>query len=112
MFKANVAVEDQDEIVHDSSCILAHSQGTFCRVVDFRINTTAPAVDLCRVHLKTGKTTLHIKWNHMLVSCSTNLKHTNAHDSYSYLLRRTAVKLLLRHNTENLTLWNHIFELH
>ena len=60
MFAADVAVEDQNEIAQDSSCMLAHSQGTFSRVVDFRINTTAPAVGLSRVPQKTTKTTLHI----------------------------------------------------
>ena len=47
--------------------MLAHSQGTFCRVVHFGINTTAPAVGLSRVPPKTKKTTLRIIWYHMLV---------------------------------------------
>ena len=58
MFTADVAVEDQDEIA-----MLAHSQGTFRKVVDFRIDTTtAPAVGLSRVPPKTTKSTctLHI----------------------------------------------------
>ena len=33
MFTADVAVDDHNEIAQDSSCMLAHSQGTFCRVV-------------------------------------------------------------------------------
>ena len=46
--------------------MLAHSQGTFCRVMHFRINTAAPAVRMSRVPHKTTKTTLRIKW-YMLV---------------------------------------------
>ena len=72
MFTADVAVEDDDEIAQDSSCMLAHSQGTFRRVVDFRISTTAPAVDLNRVPHKTSQTPLHIMWYHVLVSCCTS----------------------------------------
>ena len=51
MFTADVAVEDYDEIVQDSSCMLARSQGMLCRVVDVWIDTTrtAPAVGLTRV---------------------------------------------------------------
>ena len=40
--------------------MLAHSQGTFCTVVDFGINTTAPAIGLSRVHQKTIQATLHV----------------------------------------------------
>ena len=47
--------------------MLAHSQGTFCRVVPFGINTTAPAVGLSGVPQKTTRTTLRIVWYHMLV---------------------------------------------
>ena len=56
MFTADVAVEadvavdvNHTEIAQDSSCMLAHSQGKFCAVVDFRIDTTAPAVGLSRM---------------------------------------------------------------
>ena len=77
MLTADVAVKDQDEIAQVSSCMLAHSHGTFCRVVDFRINTTAPAVGLSRVPQKTTKTTLRIEWYHTLVSCCTNPKKAN-----------------------------------
>ena len=89
MLTANVAVEDQDEIAQDSSCMLAHSQGTFCRAVDFRIKTTAPAVGLSRVPQTTTKTTLHIIWCHMLVLAARTRKKKNKkkkHDSYSHLL--------------------------
>ena len=53
--------------------MLAHSQLTFCRVVQFGINTTAPAVGLSRVPQKTTKTTRHtvphnniipVRWQH------------------------------------------------
>ena len=74
MFMADVVVEDQDEIAQDSSCTLTHSQGTFRTAMDFRIDTIAPAVGLSRVPPKTTKTTLHITWYHMLVSCCTNMK--------------------------------------
>ena len=46
MFTADVAVQDQDEIAQDSSGMLAHSQGTFCRVVLFRIDTDYDVVTL------------------------------------------------------------------
>ena len=49
MFTADVAVDGHNEIAQDLSCMLEHSKGTFCRVVDFRIITTAPAVGLSRV---------------------------------------------------------------
>ena len=52
MFTADVTVDDHNKIAQDSSCTLAHSQGTFCRVVDFRIGTTASAVGLSRVPQK------------------------------------------------------------
>ena len=75
MFTADVAVEDQDEIAQHSSCMLAHGQGTFCRVVDFRVDTTASAVGMSRVPLKTTKTVLRIIWYHMLVSCCASPKN-------------------------------------
>ena len=60
MFTADVAVNDRDKIAQDSSCMLAHSQGTFCRVMDFRKDNTAPAVGLSKVpkkrHLSTNVT--------------------------------------------------------
>ena len=59
-FTADVAVDDHNEIAQDSSCMLVHSQGTFCTGVDVRINTTAPAVGLSEVPQKTTKTTLLI----------------------------------------------------
>ena len=74
LFTADVAVEDQHEIVQDSSCMLSHSQGTFCRVVDFWINTTAPAVDQVECPIKKTKTTLHFIWYHRLASRCTNPK--------------------------------------
>ena len=88
MFTADVAVEDQDEVAQDSSCMLAHSQGTFCSVVHFGINTTAPAVGLSRVPQKTTKATLRIIWYHiMLVSwLHEPEKQKKSHDSYSYVL--------------------------
>ena len=67
--------------------MLAHSQGTFCRVVHFGINTTAPAVGLSRVPQKTTKTTLRIIWYHMLVCwLHEPEKQKNCHDSYLYVL--------------------------
>ena len=85
MFTAYVAVEDQDEIAQDSSCMLAHSQGKFCRVVHFRINTTAPAVGLSRVPQKRQKPR-YISYGsyHMLVSCCTNPTTTRT-VSYTHL---------------------------
>ena len=35
MFTADVAVDDHNEIAQDSSCTIAHSQGTFYRVAYF-----------------------------------------------------------------------------
>ena len=73
MFTADVAVADHDEIAQDSSCMLAHSQGTFW-VVDFRINTcTAPAVGLSRVPQENDNNYVNI-WYHVLVSCGTKPK--------------------------------------
>ena len=59
MFTADVAVEDQDEIPQDSSCMHAYSQRTLCRVVCFWIDVTAPAVGLSSVPPKTTKSTQH-----------------------------------------------------
>ena len=53
--------------------MLAHSQGTFCRVVHFRISTTAPAVTLSRVPQKTTKNTTPIAWYHMLEKTTQNI---------------------------------------
>ena len=86
MFTADVVVDDHNEIAQDSSCMVAHSQGTFCRVVDFRINTTAPAVGLSRVPQKTTKLRYVSYGTVMLVSCCTNpKKQKDHHDSYSYV---------------------------
>ena len=54
MFTTDVAVEDQDEIAQDSSCMLAHSQGTFGRVVDFWIDTTSTAPTKTALHIIYG----------------------------------------------------------
>ena len=64
---AIVAVEDGHEIAQDSSCMLAHSQGTSFRVVDVRNGTTAPAVGMCRAP-KIRQTHVTILWYHVLVS--------------------------------------------
>ena len=77
--------------------MLAHSQGKFCRVLDFGIDTTVPAVGLSRVPQKMTKATLHIIWCHMLVSCCTN----PIQKRFVLVPARTAVKLLLRYSTEN-----------
>ena len=92
MFAADVAVEDQDEIAQDSSCMLGHSQGTFCRVAGFRIDTTAPAVGLSRVPQKTTKTTLHTIWYRicLFLAARTRKKNKKNNDSYSYLLVQQA----------------------
>ena len=58
---ADVAVEDQDEIAQDFSCMRAHSQGTFSTGVDFGIDTTAPTIGLSRVPQKNDKN--HVKYN-------------------------------------------------
>ena len=110
MFTADVALEGQDEIAQDSSSTLAHSQGTFCRVVDFRINTSAPAVGLSFVPPKTTKTAVHIIWYHMQVSCCTNPKKKQKiyHDPYSYLLvQQLNYYLDVRKEKSNPTHWNH-----
>ena len=88
MFTVDVAVVDHDEIAWSSSCILAHSQGTFNWVVHIGINTRAPAVGLSRVPQKTTKTTLLIIWYHMLVSWLHEPENTKKvqYDSYSYVL--------------------------
>ena len=67
-------MEDQDEVAQDFSCMLAHNQVTFRRVVDFGIDTTAPTIGLSRVPKKTTKKTLRVIWYHMLVPCCTNPK--------------------------------------
>ena len=67
--------------------MLAHSQGTFCRVVHFGINTAAPAVGLSRVpqkrqklrYVSYGKTCLFL-------GCTNPKKKKKKHDSYSYVL--------------------------
>ena len=88
MFTADVAVEDHYEIAQDSSCMLAHSPGTICRLGDFRIGTTAPAVGLSRVPQKTKKTTLHTIWSHvpcagfLLHEAEKKNTHTHTHNSY------------------------------
>ena len=48
--------------------MLVHSQGTFTRVVHFRINTTAPAVGLSRAPQKRQKNTLRIIWTHIRIT--------------------------------------------
>ena len=79
--------------------MLAHSQGTFCRVVHFRISTTAPAIGLSMVPKKNGKNygTYHT------VPCACILLHEpekKNHDSYVLVpARTTAVKLLLGYST-------------
>ena len=88
MFTADVAVQVHHEIAQDSSCTLEHSQGTFGRVVHFRIGTTAPAVGLSRVPQKTKKTTLHTIWSHvpcagfLLHEAEKKNTHTHTHNSY------------------------------
>ena len=82
--------------------MLAHSQGTFCRVVHFRINTTAPAAGLSRVPQKTTKTTVRTIWYHMLVSCCTNPKKKRKKTRLVPVRARTAVKYysgVLRYRT-------------
>ena len=102
MFTTDVAVDEQNEIAKDFFCMLAHSQGTFCRVVHFRINTTAPAVGLSRVPQKTTKPTLRIMWYHMLVSCCTNPTKKKEKKTRLVLVRpRTAVKMLRRQHGKN-----------
>ena len=100
MFTAHVAVEDQDEIAQDSAFVLTHSQGAFCRVVDFRIDNTTPAVGLSRVPQKTTQTALQIKRYHMLLSCRTNPKKTTKQTRLVLVSARAAAKLLLRYRTE------------
>ena len=88
MFTADVAVDNHNALPQDASTMLAHSQGTFFRVVQIGINTTAPAVGLSRAPQKTTKTTLRIMWYHMLVSWLHEPEKTKqkSHDSYSYVL--------------------------
>ena len=94
MFTADVAVKNEDEIAQDSSCMLVHSQGTFCGVAHLRISTTAPAVGLSRVPQKTTKTRLRIIWYHVPVFCCTNRKNQKKKDPRLVLVRaRTAVKI-------------------
>ena len=77
--------------------MLAHSQGTFCRVVHFGMNNTAPAVGLSRVPQKTTKATLRIMWHHMIVWLHEPEKKE---EKKPRLVRaRTAVKILLGYNT-------------
>ena len=111
MFTAYVAVEDQDEIAQDSSCMLAHSQGKFCRVVHFRINTTAPAVGLSRVPQKRQKLR-YLSYGTGCLFLAARTRETHTHDTYSYLLVQQADCYLNRaQEKSNSTLWNHIFKL-
>ena len=97
MFAADVAVEDQDEIAQDSSCMLGHSQGTFCRVAGFRIDTTAPAVGLSRVPQKTTKTTLHTIWYRICLFLAARTRKKKQKKQRLVLVpARTAGKLLPR----------------
>ena len=87
MLTADVAVDDYNEIAQDSSRMLAHSQGTFCRVAHFRISTTACAVCLSRMAQKTTKITLH--YDMVPYACfllHEPEKNTHTLHSYSYLL--------------------------
>ena len=89
MFTAGVAVEDHDEIAQDSSCMREHSQGTLCRVVHFRISTTAPAVGLSKVPPKNDKNyvTYHtVPRAGILLNEPEKTRENIYHDSYSYLL--------------------------
>ena len=128
MFTADVAVDGPNEIQQDSSRMLAHSQGTFRGVVDFRINTTtAPEVGLSRAQKKTTKTTSRVY--HMVPHCcSTCLfldaqtrkkqkKRTTRTRIVQSISARTAVKIWtteylgIAREKSNPTLWNHIFKL-
>ena len=92
--------------------MLAHSQGTSCRVVHFGINTTAPAVGPSRLP---QKTTLRIIWYHMLVSWLHEPEKQNKMPRLVLVRARTAVKIALlidiAREKSNPTLWNHIFKL-
>ena len=96
MFTADVALEGQDEIAQDPSSALGNSQRNICRVVDCRINTSAPAVGLSFVLPKTTKTTVNIVWYHMQVSCCTNLKNAENMPRVVLVLALTAKTILLR----------------
>ena len=90
MFTADVAVDDQNEIAQASFRMLAHSQGMFCRVEDFRISTTAPAVGLSGVPQKTTKAALRIIGTTCMHACflmhNPPPKKKKNYDSYSYVL--------------------------
>ena len=79
--------------------MLAHSQGTFCRVVHFGINTTAPAVGLRSVPQKMTKTTARIIWYHLLVSWLHEPEKQKKMPSLVLVHARAAVKILLRYST-------------
>ena len=113
---ADVAVEDQDEIAQDFSCMRAHSQGTFSTGVDFGIDTTAPTIGLSRVPQKNDKN--HVKYNVVRTLFLFLAARTRKNEKIHRLVlvpSRTAVKILLRHTSStgksNSTLWNHILKL-
>ena len=49
-------MQDHDDFAQDLYYVLARSEETFCRVVDFGIDITAPTIGLRRVPQETTKT--------------------------------------------------------
>ena len=94
MFAADVAEESRR-----TPPVCSHVAKERFAVVNFRISTTAPAVGLSRVPQKTTKTTLHIIWYRMLVSCCTNPTKQKKTPRVVLVPARTAVKLLLGYGT-------------
>ena len=92
MFTADVAVEDHDEIAQDSTYMLAHSQGTFCGVVHFQINTTAPKFGLSRVPKNDINFVTYFKYHMVPYACF--LLHEPEKNNIRLVLvpARTAVK--------------------
>ena len=105
VFTADAAVDGNNAIAQDSSCMIAYSQGTFFRVVAFRNNTTAPAVGLSRVRQKSTKTTLRIIWYNILRSTCFLLhepEKTKLSDNVAMLrLERTKPAVALPHCSES-----------
>ena len=97
MLTADLAVQDHDEIAQNS-CMLAHSQGTLRRVVDFRIDATAPADGLSRVSQKTTKS--YVTYQMVPYACLLLQPEKIRKNPRVVLVpARTAVKLLLRCST-------------
>ena len=110
---SDLAAEDQDELAQNSSCMLTHKQGTFCRVVDFWINTRGAAVGLSRVP-QNQQNLRHMSCETMclFLAARTRKKILEYNDSYSSLLVQLQHCYLdIAQEISNPPLWDHVLEL-